>query len=283
MNVPKISILVASYNNANFFKDCYNSLINQTEKDWEAIVIDDCSSDNSVEVIKSLIQDDYRFKLFVNEENIGYQKTLIKAISLSSSSIFGKLDSDDALKHNAIERSLEYHKKYPEVGLVYSNFIYCNENLVEIRPHFCKQITSLNEDYFNFKGEISHFTTYKKEIYLKTEGINAFIKRAEDKDIYMKMCEVAPVKHLDETLYLYRVHSGGMSTNNNGEKALFWHWAALIKMAERRGLNIEDTFVAHYVPKSKYLQLEDRLRSLKNSRLLKILYKLGIFKAYKYL
>ena len=45
----------------------------------------------------------------------------------------------------------------------------------------------------------------------------------------------------------------------------------------------EDLFIEHYIPKNKYLQLEDKINSLKNSRLLKILYKLGIFKAYKYL
>ena len=97
------------------------------------------------------------------------------------------------------------------------------------------------------------------------------------------MCEIAPVKYIDKDLYFYRVHNGGLSTNSNAEKALFWHWVALIKMAERRNINIEDLFIEHYIPKNKYLQLEDKINSLKKSRLLKLLYKLGIFKAYKYL
>ena len=283
MNTPKISIIVASYNNADYFIDCYESLISQSEQDWEAVVIDDCSTDNSAETIKELTKNDDRFKVIFNENNIGYQKTLIKGISISSAPIFAKLDSDDALKPDAIKISLNAHEEFPEVGLVYTGFIYCDENLNEIKEHHCKQINDLNEEYYNFRGEISHFISLKKEIYNKTTGIDTFIRRAEDKDLFMKMCEIAPVKLIDNPQYLYRYHNGGMSTYKNSEKALFWHWVAMIKMAERRNINIEDLFIEHYIPKNKYLQLEYKINSLKNSRLLKLLYKLGIFKAYKYL
>ena len=281
--MPKISIIIANYNNGHFFRDCYNSLIAQTEKNWEAIVIDDCSTDNSVEIIKNSIAEDSRFRFFKNEENIGYQKTLIKGIEHSESSIFGRLDPDDALTPKAIEIMTKAHEENPNAGLIYSNFIICDENLNKIKVHKCTPITTQDYNFLNFDATISHFATFKKKFYEQTTGIDPFIKRAEDKDIYMKMCEIAPVKHIDEDLYLYRVHNGGLSTNANAEKALFWHWVALIKMAERRGVEIEDTFIKHYVPMRKYHLLEDKVRSLKNSRLLKLLYRLGIFKAYKYL
>ena len=283
MNTPKITILIANYNNGHFFTDCFNSLITQTEQNWEAIVIDDCSTDNSVEIIKILIAEDTRFRFFQNEENLGYQKTLIRGIDLSEAPIFARLDPDDALTCDAIELSIKTHEENPNAGLVYSNFIYCDKDLKEIKPHKCQQIEVLDDKYYNFRGEISHFATFKKSYYKSTTGIDPFIKRAEDKDIYMKMCEIAPVKYIDKDLYFYRVHNGGLSTNSNAEKALFWHWVALIKMAERRNINIEDLFIEHYIPKNKYLQLEDKINSLKKSRLLKLLYKLGIFKAYKYL
>ena len=283
MNTPKITILIANYNNGHFFRDCYNSLITQTEKNWEAIVIDDCSTDNSVEIIKNLIAEDSRFRFFKNEENIGYQKSLIRGIELSEAPIFARLDPDDALTCDAIELSIKTHEENPNAGLVYSNFIYCDKDLKEIKPHKCQQIEVLDDKYYNFRGEISHFATFKKSYYKSTTGIDPFIKRAEDKDIYMKMCEIAPVKHIDKDLYFYRVHNGGLSTNSNAEKALFWHWVALIKMAERRNIEIEDKFIKNYVTMSRHKYLEDKINSLKKSRLLKLLYKLGIFKAYKYL
>lgn len=283
MNSPKISILIANYNNGHFFKDCYDSLIAQTEQDWEAIVIDDCSTDNSVEIIENLIKGEQRIRFFKNEKNIGYQKTLIRGIELSKSPIFGRLDPDDALTPKAIEVMTKAHQDYPNAGLIYSNFIFCDKDLKEEKLFECTSITSQDYNFLNLDATVSHFATFKKSFYQLTTGIDPFIKRAEDKDIYMKMCEIAPIKHINKALYLYRVHDGGVSTNSNAEKALFWHWVALIKMAERRGIEIEDTFIKHYVSMHKHQSLEDKVRSLKNSRLLKILYRLGLFKAYKYL
>ena len=262
---PKISIIIANYNNGHFFKDCFDSLIAQTEKNWETIIIDDCSTDDSIEVINKLIADDGRFKFYKNGINEGYQKNLVKAINFSNASIFGRLDPDDALKNNAVELSIKTHDEFPMVGLVYSNFVFCDDNLQEKNIHKTKQIYDLNEDYYGFRGEISHFATFKKSIYQKTSGIDINNKKAEDKDIYMKMCEVAPVKHIDEVCYKYRVHTGGISNFENGEKALFWHWVAMIKMSERRGINLEELFVENYLPRNNYQDLEKKYETIRNS------------------
>ena len=95
------------------------------------------------------------------------------------------------------------------------------------------------------------------------------------------MCEVAPVKHIDEELYLYRVHSGGVSTNTNAEKAYFWHVVALVKMAERRKINIEDLFVQKFV-RRYFLETEKRkVELLKKNRWIKLGAKLGLVKIFK--
>ena len=180
----KISILIANYNNGHFFKDCYDSLIAQTEQNWEAIVIDDCSTDNSVEIIKSLIAEDSRFRFFKNEENIGYQKSLIRGIELSEAPIFARLDPDDALKPKAIELSLEAFSSNNEIGMTYTGFIFCDEKLNELKEHHFKQIESLNSDYYGFRGEISHFACFRKEVYKKTTGIDTFIKKK-----YISFCQ----------------------------------------------------------------------------------------------
>lgn len=280
--MPKISILIANYNNGHFFKDAFESLINQTEKDWEAIIIDDCSTDNSVNVIKKMIEDDKRFVFYRNNKNLGYQKTLVKAIELSSSPIFGRLDPDDALSNTAIEKVINAHTNNPEIGLVYSNLHYCDENLNPQKIHQSKQI-QYDKSFFILNGEIHSFATFSKEIYLQTEGIDIKNKRSEDKDIYMKMCEKAPVKHIDEALYLYRLHNMGVSTNVNIEKAYFWHWIAIIKAAERRDVNVEELFTNSFVKKYLLEQEKDKIKKLKKSKWLRLGHFLGIFRGYKYL
>ncbi|WP_126653256.1 glycosyltransferase family 2 protein [Chryseobacterium aureum] len=281
--MSKFSVLIANYNNGHFFEKCIQSLVAQTETDWEAAILDDGSVDDSLEVIKKITGDDPRFKIHQNDRNRGIGYTKRKLIELAEAELCGFLDPDDALAPHALDIVIKTHRDYPEVGLVYSNLIFCDEHLHPKSVHKGKQITELDESYFNFNGEISHFATLKKRIYEKTSGIDQFLKIAEDKDWYMKMCEAAPVKYIDEDLYLYRIHNNGISTTKNTEKALYWHWVALIKMAERRNINIEDLFVQNYVPRNKYQYSLDKLERIKNSRWAQLGNRLGLFKIFKYL
>jgi glycosyltransferase involved in cell wall biosynthesis len=283
----KFTFLIANYNNGKLFNDCYKSIIAQTVSDWEVIILDDCSTDNSLEIINNIIGNDARFTIEKNQKNRGVGFTKRKLIELSNSEICGFLDPDDAVETNALQLLLKAHQDNQEVGLVYSNFTFCDENLNKKSLHTAKQITSLDDSYYNFHGEISHFVTFKKAIYLQTTGIDPFLKIAEDKDWYMKMCEIAPVLHLNESLYLYRIHGGGISTNENAEKALFWHWVAMMKMAERTGTSIENLFLKQYANRNlldKQIEINNLntkfRKRLKNSKWLKLGKFLGLFKNY---
>lgn len=251
---PLLSVLIANYNNGHFFKDAFESLLAQTEQNWEAVIIDDASTDNSVEVIQALIAGDSRFRFYENEVNLGYQKTIIRAIELSEADIFGRLDPDDTLAPEAVELSLKAHHEHPEAGLVYSDINICDENLNLMWLHNSVAVLQLNEAYYNLSGEISPFATFKMSVYNLTTGIDPYIRRAEDKDIYMKMCEVAPAVYVPVALYTQRLVTGSLSSYANEEKAAFWHWVALVKMMDRRNTNLEDIFPNHFVDR-KILKL----------------------------
>lgn len=284
--MTKITVLIANYNNGRFFKDCFDSLIAQTLTDWEAVILDDASTDNSLDLIRKITENDSRFTIYTNESNKGIGYTKRRLIELSTSEICGFLDPDDALIKNALEIVFNVHTQNPEVGLVYSNFVYCDDQLSKVRVHKAAQITALDEKYLNFNAEITSFATLKKSIYNKTSGIDVSLKIAEDKDWYMKMCEVAPVKYIDEDLYLYRVHKGGIS-NKNEDQAFFWHWLALIKMSERRNISIEELFLENFVRRKEYNKEVNHntnlKKEIKNSRWIKLGHKLGFCKFYKYL
>ena len=266
---PEISILLANFNNGHFFKEAFDSLLHQTFKNWEAIVIDDCSTDNSVEVIQNLIKGDHRFLFFKNEVNKGYQQTIVRAVSLSRAEIFGRLDPDDTLSPDAIELSMNAHRKNPEAGLVYSDLAVRGKEMEFWWKHSSKQIDHLDETYYNLNGEISPFATFKKSVYNRTSGLDPWIRRAEDKDIYMKMCEAAPVVYIPRMLYNYRQVEGSLSTNSNELKAIFWHWVALTRMMDRRKINLEDIFVDKFVDRQRVndsvREREQEIKWLKNN------------------
>ncbi|WP_392436988.1 glycosyltransferase family 2 protein [Cruoricaptor ignavus] len=284
MKKPLLSLLIANYNNGKFFQDCYESLLRQTEQHWEAIILDDCSTDNSLEIIKEIIGDDSRCKVFENEKNEGVGYTKRRLVELATSEICGFLDPDDALVGNAIEKMNSAHSEHPEAGLIYSNFIICDENLNPKSTYKCSPVKNDDINFYNFGGKISHFATFKKSVYQKTSGINPFFRRAVDQDLYLKLYDAAPVHYIDEDLYLYRIHTGGVSTFGNGEKAFYWHTLAVLHAAERRGNNIEAVFSENYVRKNLYdrekADWERKLGLLKKSRWLKLGNRLGFVKFY---
>lgn len=275
---PAISIIIANYNNGQYIADCIKSLQNQTASNWEAIIIDDCSTDNSTALIATLIQDDARIKLFKNETNQGYQRTLVKGVGYATADIFARLDPDDMIKENTIALSLQKHADHPEVGLVYTNVVFCREDMTPFYVMKCKQVESNNPNFFGFNGEISQFASFKRHLYDQTTGFDTFNRRAEDKDIYMKMYELAPVLHIDEDLYLYRIHGTNASKNENQAKAFFWFWVAIVKASERRNINVENLFLEHFMRVKDH---HDMMNKIKSSRWIWLGKKLGFLKYLK--
>ncbi|HEY4781506.1 MAG TPA: glycosyltransferase family 2 protein, partial [Chthoniobacterales bacterium] len=126
--MARFSVLMANYNNAPFLDEAIQSVLHQTFQDWELVIVDDASRDDSVERIRRYLKDD-RIQLYRKGRNEGYTKALIFGLTKVSSSIVGFLDSDDALTINAIGRAHAVHAQNPEIGLVLSQIIYCDAHL----------------------------------------------------------------------------------------------------------------------------------------------------------
>ena len=124
------SLLIANYNNGDYFKQCYQSIISQTYKDIEIIIVDDASTDNSLEIISTLIEGDHRFKLFVNSQNKGCGYTKNRCATLGNGEVMGFLDPDDRLKNNAIELMVNAHLEYSDVSIVTSKYEFLEKSII---------------------------------------------------------------------------------------------------------------------------------------------------------
>jgi len=244
------SILIANYNNGHFFKDCYRSILAQTYANWEAIIVDDGSTDDSVAIIKQIIGDDSRFKIFLNKENKGCGYTKNKCAELATGEILGFLDPDDALKPDALELMVALHKKFEGVAIITSKY-----ELVDLEMNFIEYGTHgsaipENKSYLTYaNGAMTHFATFKHNKYKQTIGIDPKMKRAVDQDLYFKMEEQGEHLFFDKVLYRYRIHQNSISNNENLYKAQYWHFYAIIKAYKRRkrmGLTI-DNFSKKYI------------------------------------
>lgn len=124
MSNPLVSILVTSYNRSQYIEQSIDSILASSYKKIELIVVDDCSTDNTVELVKKYIQNDDRIKLFVNEKNLGDYKNRNIAASYATGKYIKYVDSDDIIMPWCIDIMVSSMEKYPKAEFGISlNFI----------------------------------------------------------------------------------------------------------------------------------------------------------------
>ena len=262
------SILIAHYNNYDYFLDCYKSIISQTYQNFEVVLVDDHSPDGSFEKIIELTKDDSRFQLFQNDENKGVGFTKRRCAELAKGDICGFVDPDDALANNALEISIKNHTGNNVV--TYSQFYLCDNTLKPLRLfQHSRQVKNGNKKFFNVFLEANHFLTFKRLAYEKTSGIDQDLTSAVDQDLYLKLYETGNFKFIKETLYYYRLHEKGVSQESSKKEKLNHNWhQVLLNSAKRRNI---DTLYGKKITEIENLPLF--LKTKQNSVLTKILRK----------
>ena len=245
----KFSLLIANYNNGKYFIDCYQSILAQTYQNWEVIIVDDSSTDNSVILIKKLIEGDDRFKLILNEENKGCGFTKRRTLEFANGDLCGFLDPDDALTEDALELSAAQYKT-EKIIATYSKIMFCDAALKPVED-FKKIKKILNNQYFfNCPIQVHHFFTFRKTAYEQTDGINPNLQSAVDQDLYLRVLEQGDVVFIKKNLYLYRRHPDGISQNSSKNTAkenfakVIWYAMKRRGLKTINGKNIPEEFTS---------------------------------------
>ncbi len=233
--MPFFSLLIAHYNNYDYFVECYRSIQQQTYRNFEVIIVDDCSTDDSLEKIRVLTENHSRIKIYQNEVNKGVGYTKRKCAELATGEFCSFLDPDDALVNTAIEDALSQFTS-DEISAVYSQFVLCDQNLKRDKIFSASdQIKNNNPLFFNIFLEANHFFTFRKSAYNKTSGINENLTSAVDQDLYLKLYETGDFKFVKKPLYLYRLHDKGVSQEKSKKTKLNHNWHnVLLETLKRR-------------------------------------------------
>lgn len=249
----KVSILIANYNNSRYLMDAIDSIRHQSYHNWEIIIVDDCSTDNSVEIYKNL-EEESRIHIFFNSNNMGCGYTKRQCVAHANGEICGFLDPDDTLTEDAIQIMVAEHDKHPDSSLIGSTCFNADENLniVSISSYGCS--IPQGHSFLTYRQGVTAFATFRKKCYEMTEGIDPLMLRAVDHDLYYKLEEVGKVYYVDKPLYYYRQNTAGNISlgEENMMKAHAWDIYAMINACKRRGIPIEknalkyvDVFVNH--------------------------------------
>lgn len=110
---PKITVIMSAYNSSRTIHVAVKSILNQDYKNLELFVIDDASSDNTLEILSNLENQNKNMKVFLNESNIGLTKSLNKLLKKVDSDYIARQDADDISVHNRISEQYKYLEKHP--------------------------------------------------------------------------------------------------------------------------------------------------------------------------
>ena len=127
-NKPLFSILMANYNNARYIKQAIESVLKQSSKNWELIIVDDDSTDNSLEIIRHYLKDK-RIKLIKHKKNLGCGAAKRTCAKNAKGQILGILDPDDNLHKDYVKIMTKTHLDNPDYGLIYFLHYNCDANL----------------------------------------------------------------------------------------------------------------------------------------------------------
>ena len=207
--MEKITYLIANYNNGRYIADCLASLTAQTDPNWQCLIVDDHSSDDSLERIRELLNE--KITLLVNDVNLGYIGTLKKLIEHAGTDIVAILDPDDALAPESTEALLKIFQAHPETGFVYSKYAtYDAELQTPIEEHgdwIPAHRTSLEDSH------IGAIRCFRRSVYRQTSGLDERMRYAEDRDLVYKLEEVTAPVFVDRVLYRYRIVPGSQSND----------------------------------------------------------------------
>lgn len=289
MKNKKVSIIVPVYNVDNYLEECLDSLVNQTYKNLEIILINDGSSDNSLEICKRYNKKDNRIKIIDFEKNFGYPHAINEGIKSSSGDYIVFIDSDDYITDNFIESLMKNTKKYvltfcndtlPEGEYSISDFANrfingeilcrCTEYLFDkelLNNLFDEKIIYMVDSVF----VLSELFNYKKVKiihdgkYYYRENMNSLTKKKID-IIYLTDCYFNSIDKLMELMKKHKIEFDVKKVNHKKLRILFVDLYRLtyykdlaknLKLAKKykfNELNIIDK-VKYYVFKNNILNL----------------------------
>ena len=215
-NIPLVSVIMPVYNSEKYLNEAIDSILNQTYKNIELIIIDDGSSDNSVKLIREYKSS--KIKFYQNEKNMGVSATRNKAIDLSKGKYIALLDSDDISPLYRIEKEVEFLEKNVDFGLVGGHYQRFKTNKFFTRKKTIKHSLILEENKVrvNFVGSFAASTVMFRTDIVKNNNLyfDSSLKMAEDFDLWRRISFFSKVTNLNELLLYYRLHPSSAMKRN---------------------------------------------------------------------
>ncbi|MCW3090875.1 MAG: glycosyltransferase family 2 protein [Ferruginibacter sp.] len=206
MEIPLVSVLMTAYNREKFISEAIESVLASTYSNFELIIVDDCSVDNTLAIVKKMAALDSRIKFYINEKNLGDYPNRNRAASYAVGKYLKYVDADDQIKTDGLAYCVGAMEAAPHAGL----------GMLQLPVDESKDIQYLEP------GEVvkKHFfvqqcltispsgTIIRNDLFKKLRGFDTRFGVASDMYFNLKYASVAPVIFLPKVFFFYRRHEG---------------------------------------------------------------------------
>ena len=208
ISLPLVSVLMPAYNSEKYLKNTIESILNQTYQNFEFIIVDDCSTDDSWKIIQTYKKRDTRISCIKNDKNSGMTKTRNKLFDFANkkSKYFAMMDSDDISLKSRLEEQVNFleKKENKNVGVVGTNLIIIDEDSREIaKREYSEKITKRN---VLIKSPVAHPSVMLRKKIIKEVG--KYEKRFDESDDFPFLCKIFEfyeIRNIQKKLLKYRI------------------------------------------------------------------------------
>ena len=216
---PIFSVYIPAYNHAKYLGQTIESVLEQTYGDFELIIIDDCSTDNTRELVHSY--EDKRISYHFNEKNLGCVASHNRGLVLARGSYITPLDADDLLLPANLEKKEKMFRENPKVGLIYTDV-----NLIDREGNIIEKSYWKSEGYKPVRGGVNmeliascgcsmKNPAYRRELIEKVGYQNTSLDHSHDGDYSLRIVAESEADYIPEVLYNWRIHQAGRHLTKN--------------------------------------------------------------------
>lgn len=264
---PKISVVMSVYNDETFLEDSIKSILEQTFSDFEFIIINDCSTDTSYDII-SRFQDE-RIKILENEHNIGLTRSLNIAIKVAKGEYIARQDADDISLPNRFEKQIFYLDNNPEIALLGTSIHRINGN-----GHILREVKSVNKPSFKDFLESNHIkhgsSMFRRAIFMQLGGYNELFRYSQDYELWLRFAESYDIRNLLEPLYQLRIHNQSIGYTKIEETRLYCQLARKLIKKEITSFQVDYIKkkgikqVYNYLNQEELLEIKKRIHEIRS-------------------
>ncbi len=233
---PRISVIMPAYNCERYIKAAIDSILGQSFRGFEFIIIDDGSTDDTRSIAEAAAARDPRIRL-ISHRNRGITACLNEGLMLASGEFIARMDGDDISMPDRFEKQIAFLDAHPDHGLVGGQFM-----LIDPDGRWLRGLErpsghdALQAELLKGMGAIFHPTMmYRRQLVLDVGGYSEEYRHAEDVDFLLRISEVTKIANLNTRVLFYRLHFGSVGLTRRREQLLA-AYRAVVAAAERRGL-----------------------------------------------